>query len=329
MKGSHKVIVETERIKYTFTIRRNITIVLGDSATGKTTLVDYLNMYSHRGSGSGVTVQSDVSCVVLNTVAGHWQGILSEITRSIIFIDEGQPFIFSKDFADAVRGSDNYYVLITRRPIYNLPYSTKEIYGIRTIGKYHFPEKVYQEFYPIYDQAADHPAFKGDVLLLEDSGAGYQFFEKALPNIRCISAAGNAQIINKLKTLNKEDQTVVFADGAAFGAFIESVLTINEYRGNTALYLPESFEWMILQSGVINSAEISDILEHPEDFIDSSVYLSWERFFTELLEKTTVNDEKIRYNKIRLADYYLSTKCVYRILDVIPETIRDYLTSAN
>lgn len=36
MKGSHNVIVETEHMKYTFTIRRNITIVLGDSGTGKT-----------------------------------------------------------------------------------------------------------------------------------------------------------------------------------------------------------------------------------------------------------------------------------------------------
>lgn len=37
MRGSHKVIIETERMKYEFTIRRNITVILGDSATGKTT----------------------------------------------------------------------------------------------------------------------------------------------------------------------------------------------------------------------------------------------------------------------------------------------------
>ena len=35
MRGSHKVIIETERMKYEFTIRRNITVILGDSATGK------------------------------------------------------------------------------------------------------------------------------------------------------------------------------------------------------------------------------------------------------------------------------------------------------
>ena len=39
MKGSHNVIVETEHMKYTFTIRRNITIVLGDSGIGKTSRI--------------------------------------------------------------------------------------------------------------------------------------------------------------------------------------------------------------------------------------------------------------------------------------------------
>ena len=56
MIGSHRIIVETERMRYEFTIRRNVTVILGDSATGKTTLVEYLNMYAQRGSGSGVSV---------------------------------------------------------------------------------------------------------------------------------------------------------------------------------------------------------------------------------------------------------------------------------
>ena len=154
MKGSHNIIVETERMKYEFTIRRNVTVILGDSATGKTTLVEFLNMFSRRGKNSGVTVTSDVPCVVFSDISGLWQSMLEEIKNSIVFIDEGQDFIFTKDFAKIAQASSNYYVLITRRPLYNLPYSTKEIYGIRTTGKYHFPEKVYQEFYPVYSDEA-------------------------------------------------------------------------------------------------------------------------------------------------------------------------------
>ncbi len=36
MKGSYHIIVQNNRIKFEFDIRRNITIIRGDSATGKT-----------------------------------------------------------------------------------------------------------------------------------------------------------------------------------------------------------------------------------------------------------------------------------------------------
>lgn len=42
MKGKHKVVVSTKRLKYEFELRRNLTIIKGDSATGKTTLVDMI-----------------------------------------------------------------------------------------------------------------------------------------------------------------------------------------------------------------------------------------------------------------------------------------------
>lgn len=40
MRGKHRVIVSTKRLKYDFELRRNLTIIRGDSATGKTTLAD-------------------------------------------------------------------------------------------------------------------------------------------------------------------------------------------------------------------------------------------------------------------------------------------------
>ena len=40
MKSSHRVIVESRKVKYDFVIRRNITILTGDSGTGKTVLID-------------------------------------------------------------------------------------------------------------------------------------------------------------------------------------------------------------------------------------------------------------------------------------------------
>ena len=42
MKGKHRVIVSTKRLKYEFELRRNLTIIQGNSATGKTTLVNMI-----------------------------------------------------------------------------------------------------------------------------------------------------------------------------------------------------------------------------------------------------------------------------------------------
>ena len=329
MKGTHKVIVETERMKYEFSIRRNITVILGDSATGKTTLVEYLNLYSQRGSGSGVSVQSDVPCVVFTAISGLWQSTLAEIKHSIVFIDEGQPFIFSKDFAMATQNSDNYYVLITRRPLYNLPYSTKEIYGIRTTGKYHFPEKIYQEFYPIYDEIPVFASHGKHILLLEDSNSGYEFFKKSFTGIECLSAGGNTKITAKLCETEKSDSVLVIADGAAFGAYIESLLSIQNRRKNTGIYLPESFEWLILKSGVINHSNIPEILSHPEDYIDSSVYFSWEQYFTDLLKKETADNAVQQYSKTSLNDFYISDRNIQKVLNTIPDSARAFLDTSK
>ena len=153
MKNKHHIVVETERLKYEFDIKRNITVIQGDSATGKTTLIELLGTYSRFGKESGIMLQSDVPCVVFGGDPALWKTIIEAYKDSIVFVDEDYPFIYSKDFAEVIQGTSNYYVLITRQPLYNLPYSVQEIYGIRTTGKYHYPEKIYHEFYRIYDES--------------------------------------------------------------------------------------------------------------------------------------------------------------------------------
>ena len=150
MIGKHHVNIETSGLKYSFAIRRNITIIQGDSATGKTTLIELLADYKRLGPGQGINVSSDVPVYVYTGDGKNWEYDLDGVSKSLVFIDEDYSFIFTKEFAKYLADSDNYYVFITRKPLYELPYSTQEIYGIRTSGKYHFPEQVYNEFYPIY-----------------------------------------------------------------------------------------------------------------------------------------------------------------------------------
>lgn len=88
MKGKYEVVVKSRRVQYKFSVIRNITILRGDSATGKTTLIDMIAAYQENGEASGVTVISKKQCTVLTGI--RWQEIsvlyttaLYSLTRAI------------------------------------------------------------------------------------------------------------------------------------------------------------------------------------------------------------------------------------------------------
>ena len=135
MKGKHLVTIKNNVLRYQFVIRRNITIIKGDSATGKTTLIDMVREYFENGEQSGVSLQCDKTCIVLE--GRQWKILLENIHDAIVFIDEGNLFITTDEFSSAVKKSDNYNVIVTREGLPNLPYSVDEIYVDRIL-----PEKM-------------------------------------------------------------------------------------------------------------------------------------------------------------------------------------------
>ena len=135
MKDSHRIIVESRKIKYDFTIRRNITILTGDSGSGKTVLIDLIRDYRRYGTDSGVLLSCDCECKTIDDE--DWKRQIEETSNSILFFDEGNRFLTQKEFAETVLGSSNYFVIATREKLPMLPYSVNEIYGFRKSGKYH------------------------------------------------------------------------------------------------------------------------------------------------------------------------------------------------
>lgn len=97
---------------------------------------------------------------------------------------------------------------------------------------------------------------------------------------------------------------MVIADGAAFGPEMDRVLQLVQTRENLALYLPESFEWLILSSGILKDMEVAQILQTPSDYIDGKDYFSWERYFTALLTEKTAGTY-LNYTKKTLNEAYL------------------------
>ena len=303
MKGIHKVVVGTKYLKYEFELRRNLTIIRGDSATGKTTLVDMIRTHMNDGESGPVTLNCDKSCYVVE--GNLWKGQLDNIQDSIVFIDEGNEFVKTKDFARAIQQTDNYYVIVTREGLPALPYSVEEVYGIRTSGKYGTLKRSYHSFYRIYPDSTTEK-IKPEKILTEDSNSGYQFFDAvcAEHQMQCDTANGKSNVFSYLK-VHKDEKILVIADGAAFGPEMDRVLQLVQTRKNLALYLPESFEWLILSSGILKDAEIVQILRTPSNYIDSKKYFSWERYFTELLTEKT-SRTYLNYTKKTLNEAYLN-----------------------
>ena len=212
-----------------------------------------------------------------------WKAQLSEISDGIVFIDEGNEFIKTEEFAGTIQKTDNYYVIVTRESLPALPYSAEEIYGIRTSGKYGTLKQSYHEFYRIYGTDPCTNPVKPEMVLTEDSNSGYQFFSHICQanGLKCESMNGKSNVFHYINE-HKDQKILVIAD----------------------LYLPESFEWLILKSGVLKNNQIDQMLDEPAEYIESREYFSWERFFTSVLIENT-RDSYLAYAKKKLNEAYL------------------------
>lgn len=208
-------------------------------------------------------------------------------------------------------------MLISRDNLCNLPYSVEEIYGLCSSGKYQNTKRIYQQLYQIYPRKELHefPA-RPEKIVVEDSNSGYEFFHTVCEEngILCESAEGKTKLFSVVQ--DAEEEVCIIADGAAIGPEMEKLYGLAEQCKNIKLYLPESFEWLLLKSGIIEEKELKEILKEPENYIESQEYFSWERYFTSLLIKKT-KDIYLKYQKNRLNQVYLHERNKRMVLDCI------------
>lgn len=118
-------------------------------------------------------------------------------------------------------------------------------------------------------------------MIVEDSRSGLQFFKKATEDhdLECISSNGKSGIV-KLLEQHKGKRILVIADAAALGSEIKELMYLRSVSNNKIdLFLPESFEWLILRSAIFDRNDnVQEILADPAEHIDCEKYFSWERF---------------------------------------------------
>ena len=320
MKGIQSIEISNRTAKFKFDLYRNITIVRGNSGTGKTTLYTMVADYTRLGASSGVTISSIKKCVALVDI--DWKNQLRNVSDSIVFIDEGSDYIVTKEFANAIKRSDNYYVIFNREALHELPYSVDEIYEIKKSGKYHSLKKMFPSKEGHIYSSVPSKNHKYSVLITEDSKSGFQFYENYFKgtSIECVSTKSNSAIFKWLKK-NPDSSVLIIADGAAFGSEIDRVMKLQSRKpGMIRVCLPESFEWLILKSGMVNKNSIIKKLNNPSDYVDSAKYFSWEVFFEKLLVEET-KDTPFQYQKKRINKVYLNEENSKRIVAEISKAI--------
>ena len=324
MKGSYWFKAKSKKVLFEFSIRRNITVIKGDSATGKTTLLRILYEYLRMGKQSGYAVSTNVSYYVYirDEVGRDWKDALYPLKNTVVFIEENNEFVFTKEFASFVKKSGNYFVFVTRAPLKMLPYSIHEIYEIITDEKRTDIKESYHEFREIYSNYPIIENNKIQNIVTEDSNSGYQFWTHAFKNSHVTSSNGNGNLIKQVEELGPGDALVI-ADGAAFGSLMESCMSSFQVQTDRriSLWLPESFEYLILTSGVLKSEKITQILENISEYVECEKYESWESFFTELLVTLTAGGVE-KYSKNVLNAYYLQDWIVDKIKGQLPIEVK-------
>lgn len=302
MKGRYQISIENRKVHYELVIDRSVTVIKGNSGTGKTTLIRMVQGYETQGNKSGIRCKSipDVGFHIL--MAGmNWEREFEEHKGQILFIDESVDYLYSDSFQIAFAKADSYLIVISRSGKFNsLPYAIQSIYELRTEKK---QEISLTRMFRLYSYKSSGP--EPQTVITEDSNSGMEMMEQIFPGI-VISALGNSNVPGLIrKHIGGDGVIIAVVDGAAFGGYIERTVNIAALHGNTVIFAPESFEYLLLKLEPYRR-HLTNELDNTYDYCDSKDFLTWERYYTFLLDKICYDYYGFRYSKKKLDKCFIN-----------------------
>ena len=200
MKGKHIISITSRKATYHLELERKISVLKGNSGTGKSSLIRLISEYLEYGKQSGVKLLTDpvVSLSVL-TNTSDWLEILASVHETVLLIDEDVRYLYSESFQRELRAADCYAVIVSRSGRFSaLPYSIFGIYELVTEKK---GINTATTMYRLYEEERDRGYF--DLVLTEDSNSGFEMASFAFENAEVVSAGGNSLVTAKLRGLGR------------------------------------------------------------------------------------------------------------------------------
>lgn len=291
---------------YILNLESRITIITGDSATGKSTLIRYIENYN-KDSYNAIKIESEKELIHLTPVMVRNKFELNEDT--IYFMDEGDN-VKSKEYFTLVNDTRYKFVIITRDTSYpSISYDIDDIYEIRYNNGVNKLVKRYKNNYN-----TDKLDVNTNKIFTEDEKSGHEFYKK-LDIYSVFSTKGASRVPNRIK---KNSNSIFIVDSLGFGPYINRTL-LNLEGSNSIFIAPKSFEYLILMSLFSYSEEE---LKYKLESYRESYHLT---------NEFNINDENIyyqmlidecfgrgiNYNKSYLPDYFIEKENFDKVLDVI------------
>lgn len=322
MKGKYTISITSRKVNYRLEIERKISVIKGNSGTGKSSIIRLISDYLEYGKQSGIRLSIDPSASFLVLTNGtDWDKVLSSVHDTVLFIDEDVSYIYGENFQRALWEADCYAVIISRSGMFTaLPYSILAIYELITEKK---GLNTATTMYKLYEKEQGNDSF--NTVLTEDSNSGFEMMKYAFEseNTKVISAGGNSSVHGMLIKMNPTEGLIcVYVDGAAFGAFIEPVLKYAELRGNIIVSAPESFEYVLLNISDVGKHLSRDHAEliRTYEYCDSRENGSWEQYYEKLLRHITSEYLGFVYSKSKLNSWFLNRKCAEQFVSILQQS---------
>lgn len=298
-----RISIKSPNINYELQIENKLTIITGLSASGKTTLINLINEYNSENNVA--EVDSELPMYIINS--NIWENSELFRNKAFYFIDEDMEFLKTPKFFKNIMNSSGYFIVVGRNPEIFINYSVDSIYELKLYNGVH---KMVNK-YNIKDLAYKYNQYSIIGVINEDSGSGFEFYKYIIP-LNHISSMGNKGI---LKLLEMEDSKIVILDRVRYGKWINTLInSIESNNYNVVLNLQNSFEYVILKSGVLgNDLEKFNLME--SELKLNNINLK-KTYFDILIESSSKN-KRTRYTKKYINPWYLDSTVINKIIDAI------------
>lgn len=329
MRGIKIITIKTNNnSKYELVLRRPITIIAGDSGTGKSEMISIIEDYKKEGSCIRVDSPNELMVLNLDDSEKDFGVNWKKLNGKIVFIDESSnKSVSKKEFANLIKGIDAYFVIVGRGPYKCIPYGVKDIL---------IPDKISYEhtFKYAYPDSFIFSSKTYKMICTEDECSGFFIFRKIFGEENVTNCHSKSNVI---PYINNDIKGYLFiVDECGFGSEIEEVCSLSKFGDSDfSVWMPESMEYLILKSNAFGTntrlrSRVTNVdVYKDESLVDIPPYESYEDFWDKLLNDITVEMGNNMPSYAKGNDYsrYNSVDFQRSILSVIPDNVKDIINN--